>query len=102
MESSKIKEDRYFRSIIHEDIDEITLDLRTKHKKDTLSANDISATLDYARVINEVQTFKGTFEEKQSFFLFGMLGIDVRKLKPKEQELLLKVVKKSKHFWKKK
>lgn len=74
-----------------------------KNKKDILVASsNLSPEVDFTKVLNEIANYKGSSQEKQTFIIFSMLGMDIRKLKPKEKGLLLKIVQKSKHFWKNK
>ena len=105
-EAAKIKEDRYFHSVLHEDIDRIADDLRILHsinKKDTQVASDDAAGLSILiEILQKLKDFKGTPQEMkwQPFTL--ILGTDISKLNKQEKAVMQTLIKKGEMTWKKK
>ena len=105
LEAAKIKEDRYFHSVIHEDIDRITDDLRILHKenkKDTQVASDDTGGLSILiDIVQKLKDFKGTPQEMKLKLFTLILGTDINKLNNQEKSTILKLIKKGEMTWKK-
>lgn len=106
LEAGQIKEERYFHSIIHEDIDIIVDGLRKLHmenKKDTLVASEnIEVVEILMNSIKKASTIDGTLQEKQISLFLGLLGVDKKKLNKNDLNALSTIIRKSNYAWKKK
>lgn len=106
LEAAKIKEDRYFHSVIHEDIDRIADDLRILHstnKKDTQVASDDAAGLSILiEILQKLKDFKGTPQEMKLQLFTLILGTDIKKLNKQEKAVMHTIIKKGEMTWKKK
>ncbi len=98
LERAKIKEDRYFHSIIHEDIDLIADDIRKLHKdnkKDIHVANDENAGITIlSNLLNRLSGIKGNKNEMMLQLVPVIFGVELHKLSPLEKQTLLGVIQK--------
>lgn len=105
LQSAKIKEDRYFHAIIHEDIDRIADDLRILHsenKKDTQVVSDDTGGLSILiELIQKLKDFKGTPQEIKLKLFTLILGTDINKLNRQEKAVIQTLIKKGEMTWKK-
>ena len=89
LEAAKIKEDRYFHSIIHEDIDRIADELHILHKenkKDTQVASyDAGGLSILIEILQKLKDFKGTPQEMKLQLFTLILGTDNNKLNKQEK-----------------
>lgn len=85
LERAKIKEDRYFHSILHEDIDLITDDIRSLHKankKDTEVARDENAGLTVLmELLSRLKDLEGNPEEMKLQMIPVLFGVELHKLR---------------------
>lgn len=92
LECAKIKEDRYFRSLIHEDIDLIADDIRKSHKsnkKDTSIANDENAGITIlSNLLNKVSGLQGNKDEMMLQLIPVIFGVELHKLTNMERNTL--------------
>ena len=95
-EAAQIKEDEYFRHIIHDDLDSIIRDIREAHKDDDTSAPDTTPLEELKKGLDVAANFKGSPQEKQIVALCQQLGIDYKKLSAEEFRVMVKVFQKSK------
>lgn len=105
-ERAKIQEDRYFNSIIHEDIDTIVQDLRLNHKqlkKDKQVANDDNLGINtFIEMIEKLRDFDGTLSENKLKIFELLFDINVNRLNKQEITLLRKILSQGNSSWKKK
>lgn len=105
LERAKIKEDRYFNSLLHEDIDLIADDLRNLHKankKDTQVATDENLGISILlNMLDKLSDFKGTPSEMKLQLFPLLFGVDLKSLNTQEITLLQKLIKKGERAWKK-
>lgn len=105
LERAKIKEDRYFHSLLHEDIDLIADDLRNLHKenkKDTQVATDENLGISILlNMLDKLSDFKGTPAEMKLQLFPLLFGVDLKSLNAQEITLLQKLIKKGERAWKK-
>lgn len=105
LEKAKIKEDRYFHSLIHDEIDTIIDDLRKAHKenkKDTQVATDENLGLSILlKMLDRLNDFKGSPEEMKLQLFPLLFGVDLKYLNKQEIATLQKIIKKGEQFWKK-
>lgn len=105
LQSAKIKEDRYFHAVIHEDIDRIADDLRILHsenKKDTQVVSDDTGGLSILiELIQKLKDFKGTPQEIKLKLFTLILGTDINRLNKQEKAVIQTLIKKGEMTWKK-
>lgn len=106
LEAASIKENRYFQSLFHEDLDSIADDLRQTHrnnKKDLQVAKTDSAGLKIIiEILDKLKDFDGTSEEAKSRLFFIMLGLDMRRASKHEIDVVRTLIRRSDSTWKKK
>lgn len=95
MDAAQIKEDDYFRHIVHDDMDGIIRDIRGTHKNDSTSAPDTSVLDELKKGIKAAANFEGSPQEKQLVGLCEQLGIDYKKLTAEEFRTMIQVFQKS-------
>ncbi len=92
LECAKIKEDRYFHSLIHEDVDLIADDIRKSHKsnkKDTRVANDENAGLNLlVQLIERLSNLQGNPEQMKMQLIPLLFGVEVHQLSTLEIKTL--------------
>lgn len=98
LKAAHIEETAYFRQVVHGDIDSIIQDIKEAHKSDSTSAPDTTAIEELKKVMEEAASFDGSAQEKQVVVFCRQLGIDYTKLTPEEFQVMMQVLKKSKHL----
>ena len=98
LEAAHINEDEYFSYRIHEDIDKIIRDIKEKHVKDPMTADDSSPADEIRKQIEEAAAFEGSDQERQARIFLTQLGINYDSLYPDEFVTLINILKKSKNL----
>lgn len=83
----------------HDDLDRIVKDLRTRHESDKTTAKPETPAADFARnipvILLDALMHKGTADEKRTFTICRVFGIDYMSLPEEERATLARVFKKS-------
>ena len=95
MEIAQVKEDNYFRHIVHEDIDSIIRDIKEVHKFDSESAPDSTMVDEVKKGLDAAVNFEGSPQEKQIAGFCRQLGINYKKLTAEEFQVMIQVLQKS-------
>ena len=74
--ASNIDENRYFKVMIHDDIDAIICDIRENHKEDASTASETKASDLVAESLEEVRSFRGNTFQKMARFFLKLIGLD--------------------------
>jgi len=76
LEVAQIREDEYFGSLIADDLKGILRDIRSEHRPDTMTADEVSFAENMQNQLREAMNFEGSSEEKKAKALLATLGID--------------------------
>ena len=95
MEIAQIKEDNYFRHIVHEYIDGIIWDIKGAHRFDSESASDSTMVDEIKRNMEVATNFEGSPQEKQIAGFCHQLGINYEKLTVEEFQVMIQLLPKS-------
>lgn len=105
LKAVQIKENRYFYSVIHEDIDHIADDLHilhSEHKKDTqVVSDDIGGLSILIELMQKLKDFKGTPQEIKLKLFTLILDTDINRLNKQEKAVIQTLIKKGEMTWKK-
>lgn len=94
--SAHIDEDKYFASIVHDDIDSIIQDIKENHRGDRDSAPNDDWVKELEQDIEYASSIQGTPQKRQAALYCRRLGIDYKKLTEVEFETLIGIMQKSK------
>ena len=64
LEVAQIQEDEYFGSLIADDLKGILRDIRSEHRPDTMTADEVSFAENMQNQLREAMNFEGSSEEK--------------------------------------
>lgn len=99
LELGQVSEDMFFKQVIHDDLDVIVKDIRTRHEADKTTAEPETAANDFFKklpmILLDCLKFKGTADEKRAYTVCRMYNIDYVNLPEEERLVLNKVFKKS-------
>ncbi len=99
LELGQVSEGLFFSHVIHDDLDRIVKDLRTRHESDKTTAEPETPAADFSRnipvILLDALMHKGTADEKRAFTICRVLGIDYMSLPEDERATLARVFKKS-------
>lgn len=99
LELGQVSEELFFSHVIHDDLDRIVKDLRTRHESDKTTAEPETPAADFARnipvILLDALMHKGTADEKRAFTICRVFGIDYMGLSEEERATLARVFKKS-------
>ena len=99
LELGQVSEELFFSHVIHDDLDRIVKDLRTRHESDKTTAEPETPAADFARnipvILLDALMHKGTADEKRAFTICRVFGIDYTSLPEDERITLARVFKKS-------
>ena len=98
LEVAQIREDEYFGSLIADDLKGILRDIRSEHRPDTMTADEVSFAENMQNQLREAMNFEGSSEEKKIRAYLATLGIDYDTLTKEEFVSLIGILKKSKHL----
>lgn len=92
LERAKIKEDRYFHTLVYDDIDSILDDIRNSHrenKKDNLVAKDENASITIlTNLLKRLDSVKGNKDEMMLQLIPIIFGVELHKLTQIEKNTL--------------
>ena len=98
LEVAQIREDEYFGSLIADDLKGIFRDIRSEHRPDTMTADEISLAATMQDQLQDAMNFEGSSEEKKAKALLSTLGIDYDAITMEQFVNLIEVLKLSKHL----
>ena len=98
LEVAQIREDEYFGSLIADDLKGILRDIRSEHRPDTMTADEISLAATMQDQLQDAMNFEGSSEEKKAKALLSTLGIDYDAITMEQFVNLIEVLKLSKHL----
>ena len=98
LEVAQIREDEYFGSLIADDLKGILRDIRSEHRPDTMTADEVSFAENMQNQLREAMNFEGSSEEKKANALLATLGIDYDAITMEQFVNLIEVLKLSKHL----
>ena len=98
LEVAQIREDAYFGSLIADDLKGILHDIRSEHRPDTMTADEVSFAENMQNQLREAMNFEGSSEEKKAKALLATLGIDYDAISMEQFVNLIEVLKLSKHL----
>ena len=73
LEVAQIREDEYFGSLIADDLKGILRDIRSEHRPDTMTADEISLAATMQDQLQDAMNFEGSSEEKKAKALLSTL-----------------------------
>ena len=98
LEVAQIREDEYFGSLIADDLKGILRDIRSEHRPDTMTADEVSFAENMQNQLREAMNFEGSSEEKKAKALLATLGIDYDAITMEQFVNLIEVLKLSRHL----
>ena len=98
LEVAQIREDEHFGSLIADDLKGILRDIRSEHRPDTMTADEVSFAENMQNQLREAMNFEGSSEEKKAKVLLATLGIDYDAITMEQFVNLIEVLKLSKHL----
>ena len=98
LEVAQIREDEYFGSLIADDLKGILRDIRSEHRPDTMTADEVSFAENMQNQLREAMNFEGSSEEKQIRSFLATFGIDYDKLTKEQFVSLIEILKLSKYL----
>ena len=98
LEVAQIREDEYFGSLIADDLKGILRDIRSEHRPDTMTADEVSFAKNMQNQLREAMNFEGSSEEKQIRSFLATFGIDYDKLTKEQFVTLIDILKLSKYL----
>ena len=98
LEVAQIREDEYFGSLIADDLKGILRDIRSEHRPDTMTADEVSFAENIQNQLRDAMNFEGSSEEKKAKALLATLGIDYDAITMEQFVNLIEVLKLSKHL----
>ena len=98
LEVAQIREDEYFGSLIADDLKGILRDIRSEHRPDTMTADEVSFAENMQNQLREAMNFEGSSEEKQIRSFLDTFGIDYDKLTKEQFVTLIDILKLSKYL----
>ena len=76
LEVAQIREDEYFGSLIADDLKGILRDIRSEHRPDTMTADEVSFAENIQNQLRDAMNFEGSSEEKQIRAFMATIGLD--------------------------
>ena len=98
LEVAQIREDKYFGSLIADDLKGILRDIRSEHRPDTMTADEVSFAENMQNQLREAMNFEGSSEEKQIRAFMATIGLDYDTLTKEEFVSIISGLKKSKYL----
>ena len=98
LEVAQIREDEYFGNLIADDLKGILRDIRSEHRPDTMTADEVSFAENMQNQLREAMNVEGSSEEKKAKALLATLGIDYDAITMEQFVNLIEVLKLSKHL----
>ena len=98
LEVAQIREDEYFGNLIADDLKGILRDIRSEHRPDTMTADEVSFAENMQNQLREAMNFEGSSEEKQIRAFMATIGLDYDTLTKEEFVSIISGLKKSKYL----
>ena len=98
LEVAQIREDEYFGNLIADDLKGILRDIRSEHRPDTMTADEVSFAENIQNQLRDAMNFEGSSEEKQIRSFLATFGIDYDKLTKEQFVSLIEILKLSKYL----
>ena len=98
LEVAQIREDEYFGSLIADDLKGILHDIRSEHRPDTMTADEVSFAENIQNQLRDAMNFEGSSEERQIRSFLATFGIDYEKLSKEQFVSLIEILKLSKYL----
>lgn len=98
LEVAQIREDEYFGSLIADDLKGILHDIRSEHRPDTMTADEVSFAENIQNQLRDAMNFEGSSEERQIRSFLATFGIDYDKLSKEQFISLIEILKLSKYL----
>ena len=98
LEVAQIREDEYFGSLIADDLKGILRDIRSEHRPDTMTADEISLAATMQDQLQDAMNFEGSSEKRQIRSFLATFGIDYDKLSKEQFVSLIEILKLSKYL----
>ena len=98
LEVAQIREDEYFGSLIADDLKGILRDIRSEHRPDIMTADEVSLAATVQGQLQDAMNFEGSSEEKQVRSFLATFGIDYDKLTKEQFVSLIEILKLSKYL----
>ncbi len=83
LEVAQIREDEYFGSLIADDLKGILRDIRSEHRPDIMTADEVSFAENMQNRLRETMNFEGSSEEKQIRAFTATMGLIMTHLQRK-------------------
>ncbi|WP_207722127.1 XRE family transcriptional regulator [Agathobaculum hominis] len=98
LEVAQIREDEYFGRLIADDLKGILRDIRSEHRPDTMTADEVSFAENIQNQLQDAMNFEGSSEERQIRSFLATFGIDYDKLSKEQFVSLIEILKLSKYL----
>ena len=98
LEVAQIREDEYFGSLIADDLKGILRDIRSEHRPDTMTADEVSFAENIQNQLRDAMNFEGSSEKRQIRSFLATFGIDYDKLSKEQFVSLIEILKLSKYL----
>ena len=98
LEVAQIREDEYFGSLIADDLKGILRDIRSEHRPDTMTADEVSFAENIQNQLRDAMNFEGSSEKRQIRSFLATFGIDYDKLSTEQFVSLIEILKLSKYL----
>ena len=98
LKAAQIQEEEYFGSLIADDLKGILRDIRSEHRPDTMTADEVSFAENMQNQLQEAMNFEGSSEEKQIRAFMATIGLDYDTLTKEEFVSIISGLKKSKYL----
>lgn len=98
LEVAQIREDKYFGSLIADDLKGILRDIREQHRPDTMTADETTLVATMQGQLQDAMNFEGSSKEKQVRALMATIGLDYDTLTKEEFVSIISGLKKSKYL----
>lgn len=98
LEVAQIREDEYFGSLIADNLKGILHDIRSEHRPDTMTADEVSFAENIQNQLRDAMNFEGSSEERQIRSFLATFGIDYDKLSKEQFVSLIEILKLSKYL----
>lgn len=99
LELAQVSEDLFFAHVLHNDLDQIVKDLRTRHETDLTTADSETPAFRLLKKIPlislDVLAHKSSIDEKRALTVCKLFHIDYDKLSEEDRSTLIRILKKS-------
>ena len=95
LKAAQIDEDEYFARVVSNNVEQILIDFKQQHSKDTSSASVESPLAEFKESLEEISQVKGSKVEKLMMLFCKQNQINYSKLTDNEKHWLVEICKKS-------